>query len=181
MNNKDNTKELFDISREPSTSSSNIDIVKYIIRQINNIDSYNINSLFVDYIFITGDESVANEIEQYIDELYSKKSVIFNIPIVRYDKNCPSDTIYWFREGLNTAMKNLDNFFGSMRDATKEEQEKVNSYIDSISEDTGLNFYDILEENDELNRIADEYNKIPEEYLIPYDKLIKIMESTEDE
>ena len=139
---KDN---YFDISREPSTSSSNIDIVKYIIRQINNIDYDNINSLFVDYIFVTGDESVANEIEQYVDELYSKKSVIFNIPIVRYDKNCPSDTIYWFREGLDTAMKNLDNFFGGMRDATKEEQKKVNSHIDSISEDTGVNFWDIVD------------------------------------
>ena len=123
-----------------STSTSNIDIVKYIIRQVNNI-----NSLFVDYIFVTGDESAYNEIEQYIDELYSKKSVIFNIPIVRYDKNCPSDTIYWFREGLDLPMKNLDNFFGDMRDATKEEQKKVNSYIDSISEDTGLNFWDIVD------------------------------------
>ena len=134
---KDN---YFDISRESSTSTSNIDIVKYIIRQVNNI-----NSLFVDYIFVTGDEAVANELEQYIDELYSKKSVIFNIPIVRYDKNCPSDTIYWFREGLDTAMKNLDNFFGGMRDATKEEQKKVNSHIDSISEDTGVNFWDIVD------------------------------------
>lgn len=130
----------FDISREPSTSTSNIDIVKYIIRQVNNI-----NSLFVDYIFVTGDESAYNEIEQYIDELYSKKSVIFNIPIVRYDKNCPSDTIYWFREGLDLPMKNLDNFFGDMRDATKEEQKKVNSRIDSISEDTSVNFWDIVD------------------------------------
>ena len=32
-----------------------------------------------------------------------------------------------------------------MRDATKEEQEKVNSYIDSISVDTGINFWDLLE------------------------------------
>lgn len=170
---KDN---YFDISREPSTSSSNIDIVKYIIRQVNNI-----NSLFVDYIFITGDESVANELEQYISELYSEESVIFNIPIVRYDKNCPSDTIYWFREGLDLPMKNSDNFFDNMRDATKEEQEKVNSHIDSISEDTGMNFWDILDENDELNRIADEFNKIPEEYPIFYDELIKIIDSTEDE
>ena len=32
-----------------------------------------------------------------------------------------------------------------MRDATKEEQESVNKYIDSISVDTGINFWDILE------------------------------------
>ena len=35
-----------------------------------------------------------------------------------------------------------------MRDATKEEQKKVNNRIDSISEDTGVNFWDILEESD---------------------------------
>ena len=141
---KDN---YFDISREPSASSSDIDVVKYIIRQINNIDSHNISSLFVDYVFVTGDKSVANEIEQYIDKLYSEKSAILNIPIVRYDKNCPSDMIYWFREGLDLPMKNSDNFFDNMRDATKEEQEKVNSHIDNISEDTGVNFWDILEES----------------------------------
>ena len=32
-----------------------------------------------------------------------------------------------------------------MRDATKEEQESINKYIDSISVDTGINFWDILE------------------------------------
>ena len=32
-----------------------------------------------------------------------------------------------------------------MRDATKEEQEKVNKYIESISADTGINFWDLLE------------------------------------
>lgn len=32
-----------------------------------------------------------------------------------------------------------------MRDATKEEQEKVNKYIESISIDTGINFWDLLE------------------------------------
>ena len=32
-----------------------------------------------------------------------------------------------------------------MRNATKEEQEKVNKYIESISVDTGINFWDLLE------------------------------------
>lgn len=54
----------------------------------------------------------------------------------------------------------LDSPYDYMRDATKEEQEKVNGYINSISEDTGVNFWDILDENYELNRIADEFNKI---------------------
>lgn len=100
MNDKDNIKELFDMSREPSASCSDIDVVKYVIRQINNIDCDDVSKLFVDYIFITGDKSVADELHKYIDELYSNQSIIFNRPIVRYDKNCPSDTIFWFREGL---------------------------------------------------------------------------------
>ena len=38
--------------------------------------------------------------------------------------------------------------FGTMRDATKEEQENVNKYIDGISVDTGINFYNICKENE---------------------------------
>ena len=33
--------------------------------------------------------------------------------------------------------------FGTMRDATSEEQEGVNNYIKSISKDTGVNFFDL--------------------------------------
>lgn len=100
MNNKDNTKELFNMSREPSANCSDIDVAKYVIRQINNIDCDNISKLFVDYVFITGDKLVAAELQEYIDELYSDELMISNKPIVRYDKNCPSDTIFWFRERL---------------------------------------------------------------------------------
>ena len=42
----------------------------------------------------------------------------------------------------------LDSSYDYMRDATKEEQEKVNSHIDNISEDTGVNFWDILDESE---------------------------------
>lgn len=33
--------------------------------------------------------------------------------------------------------------FGTMRDATQEEQEGINNYIKSISKDTGVNFFDL--------------------------------------
>lgn len=47
-----------------------------------------------------------------------------------------------FDQIMRTLLKmELEN----MRDATKEEQKKVNSYIDSILEDTGLNFWDIVD------------------------------------
>lgn len=79
---------------------SEMDMVKYITEQINNINFDDISSFFVNYVFITGNKYVADEINKYIDELYSDKLIISNIPTIRYDKNCPQDVAYWFREGL---------------------------------------------------------------------------------
>lgn len=44
-------------------------------------------------------------------------------------------------------VKEAEAAFGKMRNATKEEQESVNRYIRSISQDTGENFFDILDDN----------------------------------
>lgn len=38
-----------------------------------------------------------------------------------------------------------------MREPTKEERESVNNYIKSISEDTGINFYDLIKRQDAIN------------------------------
>lgn len=38
---------------------------------------------------------------------------------------------------------NVEEMFGKMRDATQEEQECISKYINSIAEDTGVNFYDL--------------------------------------
>lgn len=38
--------------------------------------------------------------------------------------------------------------FGDMRDSTPEENKAINKYISEISEDTGVNFFDFVEEND---------------------------------
>ena len=43
-----------------------------------------------------------------------------------------------------------------MRDATKEEQESINKYIDSISVDTGINFWDILEKAETKRKEVEE-------------------------
>ena len=45
----------------------------------------------------------------------------------------------------DTVIDELLMISAKMRDATKEEQESINKYIDSISVDTGINFWDILE------------------------------------
>ena len=40
---------------------------------------------------------------------------------------------------------NLDlSFLDEMRDATTEEQEGINAYVDSISHDTGINFFNYI-------------------------------------
>ena len=44
-------------------------------------------------------------------------------------------------------VKEAEAAFGKMRNATKEEQESVYRYIRSISQDTGENFFDILDDN----------------------------------
>lgn len=82
------------------SNMSETDMITYIIEQINNINFDDISSFFVDYVFITGNKYVADEINKYIDELYSDKLIISNRPTIRYDKNCPQDVAYWFREGL---------------------------------------------------------------------------------
>lgn len=87
MNNKDNTKELFD--------------------DIKNIYFNNINSLFVDYYLITGDESLGEEINKCLNELYPiEKHPFINRPKVIYEPLCPSDKVYWFKD---VAMKNLEH------------------------------------------------------------------------
>lgn len=90
MNNTDNIKELFD--------------------DIKNIDFSNINSLFVDYYFITGDESLGEEINKCLNELYPiEKQMFLNRPKIIYEPLCPSDKVYWFKEGLDLPIKILEH------------------------------------------------------------------------
>lgn len=96
MNNKDNTKELFD-----DNDLSENDMITHVIEQLNNIYKNEEDSHLGNYIFITGNKTVANELNEYIDELYFDKSYAFNIPIIKYDKNCPSDAGFLFREAFS--------------------------------------------------------------------------------
>ena len=55
-------------------------------------------------------------------------------------------TIIPTEDGFIVHDDNLDlSFLDEMRDATTEEQEGVNAYINSISHDTGINFFNYLE------------------------------------
>lgn len=55
-------------------------------------------------------------------------------------------TIIPTEDGFIAHDDNLDlSFLDEMRDVTTKEQEGINAYIDSISYDTGINFFDCLE------------------------------------
>jgi hypothetical protein len=54
-------------------------------------------------------------------------------------------TIIPTEDGFIAHDDNLDlSFLDEMRDATTEEREGINVYVDSISHNTGINFFDCL-------------------------------------
>ena len=54
-------------------------------------------------------------------------------------------TIIPTEDGFIAYDDNLDlSFLDEMRDATTEEQEGINAYVDGISHDTGINFFDCI-------------------------------------
>ena len=48
---------------------------------------------------------------------------------------------FFKRKGKNTIIKEAESLFGTMREATYEEQASVNRYINSISKETGIDFF----------------------------------------
>lgn len=44
----------------------------------------------------------------------------------------------------NKIIEETEKLFGKMRDATPEEQENIDNYLKSISTPTGVNFFDLL-------------------------------------
>ena len=85
-------------------------------------------------------------------------------------KKCGSTSLYTEAKGNNTGLycddcgawikwlgkDELRAFEHSMREATKEEKDSVNRYIESISKPTGVNFYD--KEDDIAKIIYDNLN-----------------------
>ena len=57
-------------------------------------------------------------------------------------------TVHW-----GFKMDNFDKIFeewlGSMRNPTEEEWSSINNYIHSISQDTGINIFDLMDEYEE--------------------------------
>jgi len=45
--------------------------------------------------------------------------------------------------------KMFEEWLGSMRNPTQEEWDSINNYIHSISQDTGINIFDLIDEYEE--------------------------------
>lgn len=78
--------------------------------------------------------------------------------LIKFIESYMNIKLYWYQKILlcmyyKEIKNNPHNLI--MRDATKEEQQKVNNHIESISENTGVNFFDICntlsEKENELN------------------------------
>ena len=50
----------------------------------------------------------------------------------------------------NKMIEEAEELFGVMRDTTPEEQQSIDEYIKSISIPTGVNLFDLLEDNEEV-------------------------------
>lgn len=50
----------------------------------------------------------------------------------------------------NKMIEEAEELFGKMRDTTPEEQQNIDEYIKSISIPTGVNLFDLLEDNEEV-------------------------------
>lgn len=51
-------------------------------------------------------------------------------------------------DGFRSLRKESLELFGSMREATEEEIDSVRQYIDSISVDTGINVFDLMDKKE---------------------------------
>lgn len=48
----------------------------------------------------------------------------------------------------NKIIEEAEELFGEMREATPEEQQSIDNYLKSISTPTGVNLFDLLEDNE---------------------------------
>lgn len=84
-------------------------------------------------------------VKEYEDGIYNKDSVRLYHKIFDTCKKNIGQIIKSTKDGLVAKYNSLDlSFLDEMRDATTEEQEDINAYVNSISHDTGINFFDCI-------------------------------------
>lgn len=84
-------------------------------------------------------------VKEYEDGIYNENSIRLYYRIFNACKKNIGQIIKSTKDGLVAKYDSLDlSFLDEMRDATTEEQEGINTYVDSISHNTGINFFDYL-------------------------------------
>ena len=84
-------------------------------------------------------------VKEYEDRTYNEDSIRLYHRIFNTCKKNIGQIIKSTKDGLVAKYDNLDlSFLDEMRDATTEEQEGINAYVDSISHNTGINLFDCL-------------------------------------
>ena len=84
-------------------------------------------------------------VKEYEDGIYNKDSIRLYHKIFDTCKKNIEQIIKPTKDGLVAKYDSLDlSFLDKMRDTTIEEQKDINDYINSISQNTGINFFDYL-------------------------------------
>lgn len=85
-------------------------------------------------------------VKEYEDKTYNEDSIRLYHRIFNTCKKNIGQIIKSTKDGLVAKYDSLDlSFLDEMRDATTEEQKGINDYVDSISHNTEINFFDYLE------------------------------------
>lgn len=85
-------------------------------------------------------------VKEYEDGIYNEDSVRLYHKIFDTCKKNIGQIIKSTKDGLVAEYDSLDlSFLDKMKNITTEEQKDINAYINSISHDTGINFFDCLD------------------------------------
>lgn len=86
-------------------------------------------------------------VKEYEDGIYNKDSIRLYHEIFDICKKNIGQIIKSTKDELIVKYDSLDlSFLDKMRDTTTEEQEGINAYVDSISHNTEINFFDYGEQ-----------------------------------
>lgn len=85
-------------------------------------------------------------VKEYENRIYNKDSIRLYHKIFDTCKKNIGQIIKSTKDELITKYDSLDlSFLDKMKDVTTEEQKDINAYVNSISHDTGINFFDYLD------------------------------------
>lgn len=84
-------------------------------------------------------------VEEYEDGIYNEDSIELYHKIFDTCKKNKGHIIESTKDGIVATYDSLDlSFLNEMRDTTTEEQKSINTHVDNISHNTGINFFDYI-------------------------------------